>query len=72
MAPERDQPEPLVDGNKNETELPIGDAPDAGAREETMWRCDGCGALRSLRDGLPDQCPECGAPKEQLFYWAED
>ncbi|WP_336036186.1 DUF7130 family rubredoxin-like protein [Halobacterium yunchengense] len=72
MAPERDPQEPLVDGNKNETELPIGEASDAEARAATMWRCGDCGALRDLEAGLPEQCPDCGAPREQLCYRIED
>lgn len=72
MPTERNRPEPLVDGNKNETEIPIGDAPAAEARDESMWRCGDCGAMRALGDDLPEECPDCGARKERLFYWAED
>jgi rubrerythrin len=37
-----------------------------------MWRCGGCGEMGRLRAGLPAACPGCGAPREALFYWAED
>lgn len=73
MHPENsDETDALVDGNKNETEVPIGDAQDVEARDHAMWRCDSCGEMGELGDALPDGCPECGAPREELFYWEED
>jgi len=39
---------------------------------ELAWRCDECGEMGGIKDGLPDSCPDCGAPKEALFYWTED
>ncbi|QDX40283.1 rubredoxin-like domain-containing protein [Salarchaeum sp. JOR-1] len=39
---------------------------------ELTWRCSECGEMADLHDGLPEECPSCGAEKEQLFYWTED
>jgi len=22
-------------------------------------------------EGIPDECPNCGAPKEEIYYWTE-
>jgi sporulation protein YlmC with PRC-barrel domain len=38
---------------------------------ELVWRCSRCGAIGEL-DDLPDGCPDCGAPREDLYYWTED
>lgn len=35
-----------------------------------MWRCDECGEMGELEDGLPDECPNCGA--EAVRKWKED
>lgn len=67
-----EEPDALVDGNKNETELPIGEVQDIEAREHAMWRCGACGEMGELGPVLPESCPECAAPKEELFYWEED
>jgi rubrerythrin len=37
-----------------------------------MWRCDECGEMGELEDGMPEACPDCGAPKEELYAWEED
>jgi len=37
-----------------------------------MWRCGECGEMGELDDNLPESCPSCGAPKEDLMYWTED
>ncbi|KTG07926.1 hypothetical protein AUR64_01440 [Haloprofundus marisrubri] len=37
-----------------------------------MWRCTECGEMGSIDDGLPDECPNCSSPKEDLYYWTED
>jgi len=29
-----------------------------------MWRCSECGEMGDLGSGMPDTCPECGAPEE--------
>ena len=39
---------------------------------ELMWRCLNCGEMGELDDELPDACPNCGVPKEELYYWTED
>lgn len=39
---------------------------------ELMWRCTDCGEMGDLDDDLPDTCPNCGTPKENLYYWTED
>jgi len=39
---------------------------------ELMWRCWDCGAMGDLDDEMPSGCPECGAAKEELYYWTED
>lgn len=38
---------------------------------ELLWRCSVCGALGPV-DEFPDACPDCGAAREQLYYWIED
>jgi ABC-type ATPase with predicted acetyltransferase domain len=47
------------------------DAESRGGEKELMWRCWVCGAMGELTH-LPEQCPDCGAPKEDLYYWQED
>ena len=39
---------------------------------ELMWRCMECGEMGEIDDELPEVCPNCGAPKENLMYWTED
>ena len=38
---------------------------------ELMWRCSSCGEMGELGD-IPQECPNCGAPKEDIYYWTED
>lgn len=38
---------------------------------ELVWRCSQCGAVGELGE-LPDACPDCDAPREDLYYWTED
>ena len=38
---------------------------------ELMWRCSECGEMGDV-EALPEECPNCGAPKEALYYWTED
>ncbi|MFB6155890.1 MAG: rubredoxin-like domain-containing protein [Haloferacaceae archaeon] len=38
---------------------------------ELAWRCATCGEMGDIED-LPDHCPNCGAPKEDIYYWTED
>lgn len=35
-----------------------------------MWRCDECGEMGELDDGLPEECPNCGS--ERVNKWKED
>lgn len=39
---------------------------------ELMWRCLECGEMGDLKDDLPENCPSCGAAREELYYWTED
>ena len=39
---------------------------------ELMWRCIECGEMGRIEDDLPDNCPNCGEPREALMYWTED
>ena len=39
---------------------------------ELMWRCTECGEMGQIDDGLPEECPNCGSPREDLYYWTED
>src|SRR5436190_5084 len=44
-------------------------------RAETMqlvWRCTDCGYLLTRAEQLPDECPDCGAPKEHFVLVTED
>lgn len=38
---------------------------------ELLWRCSQCGELGDI-EKMPDDCPSCGARKEELYYWIED
>lgn len=38
---------------------------------ELMWRCWACGEMGDI-EAIPDSCPACGAPKEDIYYWTED
>jgi len=37
-----------------------------------VWRCTECGEMGDLDDGLPETCPNCGAPREGLAKQRED
>lgn len=37
-----------------------------------MWRCADCGEMGELEDGIPSQCPNCGASEEMLSEVVED
>lgn len=47
------------------------EADSMGGEKELMWRCWECGAVGQLTD-VPDSCPDCGAAKEEIYYWTED
>jgi|SRR6056297_1691261 len=38
---------------------------------ELMWRCWACGEMGDIEE-IPTECPACGAPKEDIYYWQED
>jgi rubrerythrin len=38
---------------------------------ELMWRCANCGEMGDV-EHVPDECPNCGAPREDIYYWTED
>lgn len=35
-----------------------------------MWRCENCGEMGELDEGLPEACPNCGS--ENVNKWKED
>ena len=37
-----------------------------------MWRCGECGEMGELEDGIPEECPACGAPEEAISAMRED
>lgn len=37
-----------------------------------MWRCAECGEMDELDGGLPESCPNCGAPREAISAVQED
>ncbi len=39
---------------------------------ELTWGCYDCGEIRRLEDALPENCPDCGAAREKLYYRTED
>ncbi|WP_435348056.1 DUF7130 family rubredoxin-like protein [Haloarchaeobius sp. HRN-SO-5] len=39
---------------------------------ELMWRCWECGEMDHIEEDIPDECPNCGAPREDIYYWTED
>lgn len=53
--------------------LTLENARDVFGKAYVMWRCWECGQMGRI-DGeqLPEECPDCGAPREALYYWAED
>lgn len=38
---------------------------------ELLWRCSQCGELGDI-ENMPERCPSCDSPKEDLYYWTED
>ena len=48
------------------------EARDAFGVGYVMWRCWECGEMGQIEDELPESCPACDAPREELYYWAED
>lgn len=38
---------------------------------QLMWQCYECGEMGDI-DEMPETCPDCGAPKEAIFYYVDD
>jgi rubredoxin len=38
---------------------------------ELTWRCGECGEMGPI-DELPEECPNCGADRTEIFYAIED
>jgi predicted RNA-binding Zn-ribbon protein involved in translation (DUF1610 family) len=38
---------------------------------ELMWRCSDCGEMGEIT-ALPETCPNCGAPREEIYYYVDD
>lgn len=57
---------------EGEDTFTVEQARDVFGKAYVMWRCWDCGAMGQLADDLPERCPDCDAPKEELYYWAED
>lgn len=36
-----------------------------------MWRCMECGEMGDI-ESVPEECPNCHAERESLYYWTED
>jgi len=43
----------------------------AAGEAELMWRCWECGEMGDI-EHLPERCPSCDAPREEIYYWTED
>lgn len=37
-----------------------------------MWECGECGEMGELDGSIPDECPNCGAPREAISKARED
>lgn len=59
-------------GEEETDRAPITEIRDITGTAYLMWRCWDCGEMGKLEASLPDACPNCGAPRESLYYWAED
>ncbi len=38
---------------------------------DLVWRCGKCGEVGEL-DTMPDNCPNCGASREEIYYLTQD
>jgi rubrerythrin len=55
-----------------EEDLELLDEQGGGSHADAlMWRCWECGEMGQL-GGIPEECPACGAQKEEIYYWQED
>jgi hypothetical protein len=48
------------------------EAESRSGHKELHWRCWECGELGELTGQLPEACPACDAPREELYYWQQD
>jgi len=39
---------------------------------ELLWRCSRCGELIHRKEGLPEKCPSCSAPRQEFALVEED
>lgn len=53
-------------------EASVDDARDVTGTDYVMWRCWECGEMGRIADSLPENCPNCDAEREELYYWAGD
>jgi Zn finger protein HypA/HybF involved in hydrogenase expression len=53
-------------------ETSLAEARELTGRDYIMWRCWNCGEMGKIERELPAMCPGCDAPREELYYWAED
>lgn len=58
--------------NEETGAVTLDDARDIFGKAFVMWRCWDCGAMGQIEGNLPENCPDCDAPREDLYYWAED
>ncbi|MBV0903524.1 DUF7130 family rubredoxin-like protein [Haloarcula salina] len=61
--------EATVDGSFDSDENVPGDEFGEGY---LMWRCTECGEMGDLDGGRPDNCPNCGAPRDAIAKARED
>jgi hypothetical protein len=61
-----------VQVSEERARLTLESARDLFGKAYVMWRCWDCGEMGKLEGDLPASCPSCAAPKEELYYWAED
>jgi Zn finger protein HypA/HybF involved in hydrogenase expression len=59
-------------GSERAPKTTIAEALEITERDHVMWRCWECGAMDQTEGSLPSNCPDCGAPREDLYYYVED
>lgn len=43
----------------------------AHGEADLVWRCGACGEVGEIAT-MPDRCPNCGAPREEIYYLTQD
>lgn len=38
---------------------------------DLVWQCGSCGEIGEI-ESMPEQCPNCGAGREELYYLTQD